>query len=91
MTYLYIYDELHIITPCTNSEESHEENLGYPRSRNDITDYVMIMEVSLFNKILKCYINYFDAFQFIVGNLMVTYHPTGYKRDPNKDDKVKPP
>ena len=39
----------------------------------------MITEVSLFDKVPKYYIDYFDAFRFMVDNLMVTYHPMGYK------------
>jgi hypothetical protein len=51
----------------------------------------MITEASLFNRILKCYVDYFNAFRFMVGNLVVIYHPMGHKGDPYKDDKVQLP
>jgi hypothetical protein len=89
MIYLYDIDnELHIITLQTNNRESHKENLGCPMCGNNTTNYIMIMEVSLFNKILKYYIDYFDIFEFIVNNLMVTYHPMWYKEDLNINNKV---
>jgi hypothetical protein len=83
MTYLYIDDELHIITPHSSSEGSHEENPRCPRYGNNTIDYIAIIEISLFDKVPKYYINYFDIFRFIVSNLMVTYHSTDYKRDLN--------
>ena len=91
MTYPYDIDnELHIVTPRTDDKISREENSGFPRCRNDTTNYIVIIEVSLFNKVPKCYIDYFDTFRFMVDNLMVTYHPIGYKGNPNMDDKVQP-
>ena len=90
MTYLYVDDKLHIITPRSNAEGSQKENLWCPRYENDMTDYIIITEVSLFNKVPKYYVEYFDAFGFMVGNLVVTYHPTGHKRDPSGDDRVQP-
>jgi hypothetical protein len=53
-----------------------------------MTDYIMITRVSLFNNILKYYIDYFDICRFMVDNLMVTYYFTKYKGGPNMDDKV---
>jgi hypothetical protein len=88
MIYPYVDNELHIITPCVSSKESHKENPGYFKYRNNMTNYIMIMRISLFNNILKCYIDYLDAFEFMVGNLMVTYHPTGHKGDSSMNDKV---
>ena len=92
MTYLYdIDDKLHIITPRTDDRGSCEENSGCPRYGNDMTNYIVITEVYLFDKVPKYYINYFDTFGFIVDNLMVTYYPIEHKRDPNTDDKVQLP
>jgi hypothetical protein len=73
MIYLYVNDELHIITSNTSGEGSHEGNLGCLKYRNNTTDYIMIMRISLFDNILKCYIDYLNAFGFIIGNLIVTY------------------
>ena len=86
-----IDDKLHIVTPQTGNMGSYKENLGCLRYRNNIADYITITEVSLFDKVPKCYINYFDTFGFMVDNLMVTYHSIGHKEDPNMDDKVQPP
>ena len=91
MTYPYVDNELHIITPRSSTEGSHEENLVCLRYGNDTANYIMIMEISLFNKIPRCYINYFNIFRFIVDDLIITYHLTGYKGDLNRDDKVQPP
>jgi hypothetical protein len=85
MIYPYINDELYIISLWTN--KSYEKNPECPKCGNDTTDYITIMEMSLFDRIPKCYIDYFNTFGFIVGNLVVTYHSMEYKRDPNKDDK----